>query len=65
MLIRGSVCIFDCVSLLYYKRQKINFKHSGSYIDSSQNWIKKEEPTVNPKNDDDVFSICGNNCIEF
>ena len=36
---RGSDFIFDLVQLLYYKCHKINFKDSGSYIDSPD-WIK-------------------------
>ena len=47
----GSDFIFDLVQLLYYKCQKIKFKHGGSYIDSSD-WIKKKKAT-NPKNEDD------------
>ena len=37
---RGSDFIFDSVQLLYYKCNKINFKHDGPYIDSPD-WIKK------------------------
>ena len=32
--------------------QNENFKRGGSYIDSSD-WIKKDEATINPKNEDD------------
>ena len=49
---RWSDSIFDCVNLLYYKFHKINFKRSGSYIDSL-GWIKKEKAKSNSKNDDD------------
>ena len=48
----GSDFIFDGVNLLYYKCLKINFKRSGSYIDSAD-WIKKA--TINPKNKDDKY----------
>ena len=37
---RGSNFIFDCVHLLYYRCDKINFKLGGSYIDSPD-WVKK------------------------
>ena len=46
----GSDFIFDGVNLLYYRCLKINFKRSGSYIDSAD-WIKKA--TINPKDKDD------------
>ena len=49
---RRSDFTFDCVNLLYYKFHKINFKRSGSYIDSL-GWIKKEKAKSNSKNDDD------------
>ena len=49
---RGSDFIFDLVQLLYYKCHKINFKDSGSYIDSPD-WIKKKKETINPKIKDD------------
>ena len=52
---RGSDFIFDSTQLLYYKFRKINFKHGGSYIDSSD-WIKKA--TINPKNE-------GDKCFEY
>ena len=32
--IRGIDFIFDSVQLMYYKCHKVNFKRSGSYIDS-------------------------------
>ena len=34
--------IFDCVHLLYYKCNKIDFKRGLSYIDSP-GWIKKQK----------------------
>ena len=37
---------------MYYKCHKVNFEHSGSYIDSPE-WIKSKKATVNPKNEDD------------
>ena len=33
-LMKSSEFIFDYVHLLYYKCQRINFSHDGSYIDS-------------------------------
>ena len=48
---RGSDFIFGCVSLLYYKCHKINTKHGGLYINSTDQ-IKKKKATLNPKNDD-------------
>ena len=36
---RRSDFILDSVQLMYYKCHKVNFKHSGSYIDSPE-WIK-------------------------
>ena len=49
---KGSDSIFDSVQLMYYKCNKVNIKHAGSYIDSPH-WIKKKKPTINPKNTDD------------
>ena len=46
----GSDFILDSVQLLYYKCNKINFKHGGPYIDSPD-CIKKA--TINPKNTHD------------
>ena len=51
---RGSDFIFDSVQLLYYKCQKINLKCGGLYIDS-EDWIKRETATINPRNTDDNF----------
>ena len=48
---RQSDFIFDSVQLMYNKCHKVNFKRSGSYIDSHQ--IKKKKATINPKNTDD------------
>ena len=39
--VKGSNFVFDCGHLLYYKCHKINFKHSGLYIDSPD-WIKSK-----------------------
>ena len=50
--ITGRNFIFDLVQLLYCKCHKINFKRSGSYIDSPD-WIKGKKATRNPKNEDD------------
>ena len=43
---KGSYFIFDCVHLLYYKYQKINFKCSGPNADSPD-WIKNKKVTIN------------------
>ena len=50
--IEGSEFIFDSVKLMYYKCHKVNFRLSGSYIDSPD-WIKKRKATINLKNKDD------------
>ena len=39
---KRSDFIFNSVHLMYYKCHKLNFKSSGSYIDSSD-WRKKEK----------------------
>ena len=39
---RGSDFIFDSVQPMYYKCHKVNYKRSGSYIDSP-NWIKNKK----------------------
>ena len=39
---------------MYCKCQKVNFKRSGSYIDSPV-WIKKIKATINSKDKDDKF----------
>ena len=49
---RGSNFIFNSVQLFYYKRNKINFKYGGSYIESLD-WIKNKKTTINLKNIDD------------
>ena len=56
--IRNSDFIFDCVHLLYYKCDKINFKGGGSYIDSP-NWIKNKNATINSINKKD------NKCFQY
>ena len=38
--------------MTYRKCHKVNFKCSGSYIDSPD-WIRKKKTTINPKNTDD------------
>ena len=48
----GSGFIFVSVQLMYYKCHKLNFRSSGSYIDSPD-WIKKKKATTNLKNKDD------------
>ena len=39
---KRSDFIFNSVHLMYYKCHKLNFKSSGSYIDSSD-WRKKRK----------------------
>ena len=46
-LMNGSVFIFDCVHLLYYKYYKIIFKRGRSYIDFLD-WIKKQKRNNKP-----------------
>ena len=55
---RGSEFIFDCVNLSYYKCYKINFKRSGSYIDSPD-WIKNKKATIYTVNKKD------NKCFQY
>ena len=38
--------------MMYYKCHKVNFRPSGSYIDSPD-WIKKRKATINPENADE------------
>ena len=44
--------IFDSVQVMYYKCHKVNFRCSGSYIDSPD-WMKKKKAIINPKNKED------------
>ena len=44
---KGSVIVFNCVHLLYYKCQKINPNCERSYI-NSPNWIKNKRKRINP-----------------
>ena len=46
---KASNFVFDYVNLMYYKWQKINLIHGGSYIDS-HDWIKNKKATINPIN---------------
>ena len=48
---RGSDFVFDSVQLMYFKCHKVNFKRSGSYINSPA-WIKKKKAKINPENTD-------------
>ena len=50
---RGSNFIFACVSLLYYKCHKINFKRGKSYIDSPD-WMKNKKAAINSINKKDI-----------
>ena len=62
---KGSDFIFDSVQLLYYKCHKVNFKRSGSYIDSPD-WIKKKKATINPKKTDDkCFQYTANVALNY
>ena len=47
-LMRGSDFIFDSAQLVYYKCDKVNFRHDGSYIDSTD-WRKNKKATIYPK----------------
>ena len=53
---RGSNLIFDSVNLLYYHLQKISLKRGESYIGSPE-WLKNKKATINPKNNDDNYSM--------
>ena len=39
---------FDSAQLVYYKYDKVNFRHDGSYIDSAD-WRKNKKATLYPK----------------
>ena len=45
---RGSGFIFDSVQMLYYKCDKVSFKHGSSYIDSPDQ-IRLKKATKVPK----------------
>ena len=47
---------FDGVNFLYYDFNKITLNRGGSYIDSPK-WIKNKNPTINPKNNENVFNM--------
>ena len=49
---RKSDFNFDSVQLMYCECHKINFRRSGSYIDSPY-WIKKKKTTTILENKDD------------
>ena len=53
---RGSNLIFDSVNLLYYHLQKISLKRGESYIGSPE-WLKNKKATINPKHNDDNYSM--------
>ena len=48
-LMKGSEFFFNYVHILYYKCDKINPNHGGSYIDSP-NCIKNKKTTITPIN---------------
>ena len=54
---RGSDFEFDGVNFLYYDFNKISLNRGGSYIESPK-WLKDKKSTINPKNKDQMFSIC-------
>ena len=55
---KGSEFIFNSIDLLHYHLQKTIVKRAGSsYIDSPE-WLKKNNATINPKNNDD-------NCFQY
>ena len=52
---KGSEFIFDSVNLLHYHLQKTSLKRIGSsYIDSPE-WLKSQNATINPENNDDNY----------
>ena len=55
---KGSEFVFDYVHLLYYKCQKINLNHDGSYIDSLS-CIKNKKAAINVINKKD------NKCFQY
>ena len=60
---KGSHFTFDGVNALYYKLNKVSLSRGGSYIDSPE-WLKNKRATINPKNNDDMLSICFICCIK-
>ena len=54
---RGSDFILDCVSLLYYKCHKINFKLGGSHIDSPDYKKRKKQQQILKMMMINVFNI--------
>ena len=55
--VKGSHFTFDGVNMLYYDLNKVSLSRGGSCIDSPE-WLKNEEATINPKNNDDK-------CIQY
>ena len=49
--IRGSEFVFDYVESLNYIFHKVDFKRSGSYIETPE-WIQNKRATINCQNDD-------------
>ena len=49
--VRGNYFVFNDILYykLYYKYNKINLNHGGSYIDSPD-WMKNKKATINPIN---------------
>ena len=48
---RGSEFVFDYVESLNYIFHKVDFKRSGSYIETPE-WIQNKRATINCQNDD-------------
>ena len=54
---KGNKFVFNNVDLLHYHIQKISLNRGRQYVDSPK-WLKNEEATINPKNNDD-------NCFRY
>ena len=57
-LMKGLEFVYDYVHLLYYKYQKLNLDHDGSYTDSP-NLMKNKKATINLiyKKDKNAFNM--------
>ena len=55
---KGLEFVYDYVHLLYYKYQKLNLDHGGSYTDSP-NLMKNKKATINLiyKKDKNAFNM--------
>ena len=64
-LMRGSDFIFDSAQLVYYKCDKVNFRHDGSYIDSTD-WRRNKKATIYPKDaKDKCFQYAVNVAVNY